>query len=95
MEERIDLLARRARRLRAHGEYRKAANTFGELTSVDPDHAPWWVLLGATLTAAHRSDEAVKAFRQAMYLLRRAGESGRANAVRGLVARTSGLTAAA
>lgn len=94
MEERVELLARRARRLRARGEFRKAANTFGELTSVDPDYAPWWVLLGTTLHAAHRDDAATKALRQAMYLFRRAGHPGRERAVARVLAGLTSLAAA-
>jgi Flp pilus assembly protein TadD len=95
MDERIELLARRARRLRARGEYRKAANAFGELTSIDPEHAPWWVLMGAMLRVCHRDDAASKALRQAAYLFRRGGQPGRERAVRQLADAANGLTRAA
>jgi hypothetical protein len=87
MEDRSEILARRARKLRAHGEFRKAANAYGELTSIEPGCARWWVLLGVMLHAARRDEASTKALRQAEYLLRRAGEIGRARTVRMLLER--------
>lgn len=77
MDERIDRLSRRGQKLRALGEFRKAANAYGELTSVSPDDPRWWVLLAVALHGARRGDECAKALRQAMYLFRRAGEMSR------------------
>ena len=82
MNHRIDILAQRGRRLRARHEYRKAANTYGELTSIEPHQARWWVLLGVSLLATRRIDDCVKALRQAMYLFRRAGQTARATSAR-------------
>jgi hypothetical protein len=87
MEERIEILARRARRLRAQGEFRKAANAYGELTSIEPESGRWWVLLGMMLGAAHRPEPASKALRQAAYLFHHCGELGREQVVRQLIAR--------
>lgn len=94
MEERIEILARRARRARGRGEFRKAANTYGELTSVEPETARWWVLLGVSLRALTREDAAGKAFRQAIFLLHRRGETARERAVRDLAARGATILAA-
>jgi Flp pilus assembly protein TadD len=87
MEERIDILARRARRLRARGEFRKAANAYGELTSLEPEAGRWWVLLGVMLHAAHRLEPAHKALRQAVYYFHQRGEPGREQTVRLLLDR--------
>jgi len=75
--DRVDILSRRAQRLRAKGEHRKAANTYGELTSVEPTNARWWVLLAITAYSAHRVEVCVKACRQAAYLFRQRGERAR------------------
>ena len=85
--ERTEILARRARRLRSQSEFRKMANTYGELTSVEPEASRWWVLLAMALHAIHRDDAAAKALRQAAYLLRHAGETARERSVRALASR--------
>lgn len=85
MEERVEILARRARRFRVRGEFRKAANAYGELTSIDPEGARWWVLLGAMLFAARRREESFKALRQAIYLFHRAHEPAKEQSVRTLL----------
>jgi Flp pilus assembly protein TadD len=85
MSERIEKLSRRARRLRKKGDFRKAANAFGELTSVEPNVARWWVLLGVVLRDSRRHEESRKALRQAQYLFRRAGELRRFETVRSLL----------
>jgi hypothetical protein len=95
MEDRIDVLARRARRFRAKGEFRKAANAYGELTSIEPHVARWWVLLATMLHEAHRVDESVKAFRQANFLFRHAGQHARMRSVRRLMATYTDLPAEA
>jgi Flp pilus assembly protein TadD len=77
MDERIDRLARRGRKLRSQGEFRKAANAYGELTSVSPEDPRWWVLLAVMLHDARREAESAKALRQALWLFRRAGEMTR------------------
>ena len=71
MDDRISVLERRGRRLRYNGEFRKAANAYGELTAIDPLATRYWVLLGVMLQRANRTDQAMKALRQAIYLLRR------------------------
>ena len=77
MDERIERLSRRGRKLRAHGESRKAANAYGELTSVSPEDPRWWVLLAITLHEARRGEESAKALRQALYLFRHTGDTAR------------------
>ena len=75
MDERIERLSRRGRKLRAHGEFRKAANAYGELTSVSPEDPRWWVLLAVMLHEARKLDESTKALRQALYLFRHSGDT--------------------
>src|SRR5262249_19107241 len=84
MDEQIAILERRGRRLRSRGEFRKAANAYGELTGLEPGVARWWVLLGVMLFRANRAEEAAKALRQAAYLFRRAGRPGCVGSVRRL-----------
>ena len=95
MEERIDVLSRRARRLRLRGEYRKASNVYGELTSIEPQRGAWWVLLGVMLQRANRAEQSVKALRQAMFLFRRTNEQRRCESVRAIIARSTGCDAIA
>lgn len=96
MDERIEILARRARRLRADGEFRKAANAYGELTSIEPRAGRWWVLLGAMLRESNRVEPAIKALRQAAFVFHRAGEGTREVTTRKLlVGFASGSTAIA
>lgn len=83
-DPRVGQLARRALRLRRQGEFRKAANAYGELTSVEPHASRWWVLLATTLATSGRADDARKALRQATYLLRQRGASARARSVQAL-----------
>lgn len=78
MDTRTESLARRGRKLRREGSTRKAVNAYGELTSIEPEHAPWWVLLGVCQRDLGRHEEARKCFRQALYLLRQQDDDGRA-----------------
>lgn len=77
-------LKRRARRLAGKGETRKAALALRELTARtdDPTH---WVMLGDMLRRARRDDEALAAFREALWRLRKAGAQRRARSVAALV----------
>lgn len=77
MDERIEPLSRRGRRLRAHGEVRKAANVYAELTSVSPEDPRWWVLLAVCLNDGQHSDRSSKALRQALYLFRHDHDTAR------------------
>lgn len=86
-DPRVGQLARRALRLRRQGDFRKAANAYGELTSVEPHASRWWVLLATTLATSGRGDEACKALRQATYLLRQRGASARVSSVQALETR--------
>lgn len=85
METRVEILARRGQRMRRLGAWRKAALAYGELTAVEPERAAWWVLLGASYWALQRPCDVRKALRQAAYLFRQEGETGRAATVNQLL----------
>jgi Flp pilus assembly protein TadD len=78
----IDQLAHRARKLRANGEHRKAAQAFGKLTQAMPEEPRWWVLFAVCLHAAHHTDESTRALRQALYLFRCRRDHARAASLR-------------
>ena len=78
--ERDDLLKRRALRLAAKGEYRKAALALRERAALVGDAASW-VMAGAMLRRAHRDHEAIVALRQGLWLHERAGATQRARSV--------------
>lgn len=75
-----DLLKRRALRLAARGEYRKAALALRERAALVGDAASW-VMAGAMLRRARREDEALVALRQGLWLHHRAGAARRARSV--------------
>ncbi len=77
MDERIEPLSRRGRKARSRGEFRKAANTYAELTSVSPEDPRWWVLLAVCLHKIRRVEDTSKALRQALYLFRHDHDSAR------------------
>ena len=79
-----DLLKRRARRFARKGEYRKAALALREHAAREGDAASW-VALGAMLRRARRIPEALNAFKQGMFLHRRAGAEARARTVARLI----------
>lgn len=79
-EDEDDLLKRRALRLAAKGEYRKAALALRERAARVGDAASW-VMAGAMLRRARRDDEAIVALRQGLWLHQRAGSDRRARSV--------------
>ena len=83
-DEVAEVLKRRAQRLASKDEPRKAAIALRELTA-RTDSAAHWVLLGDMLRRARRHDEALAAFREALWRHRRAGADGRARTVATLV----------
>lgn len=86
MDSHLETLARRGHRMRARGEFRKAALAYGELTGIEPENPRWWVLLGVASREITRATEARRAFRQAQYLFRQAGDTLRAGTMAMLVA---------
>lgn len=90
MNTRIESLARRGRKFRREGLFRKAANAYGELTSIEPDYSPWWVLLGVCQRDLGHDDEARRALRQALFLLRQQDDDAREVSVRALLADLDG-----
>jgi tetratricopeptide (TPR) repeat protein len=77
-------LLRRARRLARDRDYRKAALALRELTARCPD-ARAYALLGDMLRRARRDEEAVAAFKEAMWLQRQAGAQGRVRTLARLI----------
>lgn len=82
--ERAEVLRRRAQRHARRGEHRKAAKTMRQVVALD-EQARSWVGLGQALRRARRFEEAIEAFRQGVYLHRRAGHPGRAQTVARLI----------
>lgn len=83
-EERSDTLRRRASKLARKGEFRKAALALRERAALVSD-APAWVLVGHMMSRARRTDDAVAAYRQGMWLHQQAGARGRARTVARLI----------
>ena len=79
-DTREEILKRRARRHARRGEFRKAALALRERAGLIGD-APSWVALGDMLRRARREREALDALKQAMYLHRQNGASGRVRTV--------------
>jgi len=77
---RTELLRRRARRHGSKGDWRKAAVALREAAALEDDPTSW-TLLGNALHRARRGDEALRAFKQAAWLHRRAGSVRRAEVV--------------
>jgi hypothetical protein len=80
------ILLRRARRLAADGDLRKAALALRERCAIVGDAASW-VLAGAMWARAGRRDDAVAALREGMWLHQRAGSTPRARVVAELITR--------
>jgi len=78
--EKAELLRRRARKLEAKGELRKAALALRERAAIVGDGASW-VLAGAMLRRARRPEDAIAALRHGAWLHERAGAVRRARAV--------------
>jgi Flp pilus assembly protein TadD len=84
---RTDLLLARARRAQQRGERRQALVALREATLLEESNPKLWALYGAACVKANRTEEAERAFGQALYFRQRAHDTGRASALRGLIAR--------
>jgi hypothetical protein len=83
-EHPVELARRRARRLRASGNYRKAALALREwVRHTDAPQA--WVAFGAMLARARRNEQALQALREGLWRFRRQGELARARSVARLI----------
>jgi Flp pilus assembly protein TadD len=76
-----DPLIRRAIRLARKGDFRRAAVVLRELVAAKPSAANW-SKLGIVLLQAGRHDQALDALKQGIWLHRRTGYTGRADALR-------------
>lgn len=79
-----DVLRRRAHKLAGKGQHRKAALALRQLAALTGAAADY-VQLGAMLSRARRTDEAVLAFKQGLFLHRQAGAQKRATSVARLI----------
>ncbi len=86
---RAETLTRKAKRHSGRRQYRKAAIALRERASLVGD-APSWVALGSMLLLARQNHEALRAFRQGLWLHRRAGAKGRARSVARLILQIDG-----
>ncbi len=77
-------LRRRAAKFARRGDYRKAALSLRQLVSLD-GRARSWVAFGAMLRRAKRYEEALEAYKQGLWLLRREGQDRRAFTVAKLI----------
>ena len=77
-------LRRRAAKLARRGDYRKAALSLRQLVALD-GRARSWVAFGAMLSRANRDREALEAYKQGLWLLRREGQRRRAQTVARLI----------
>lgn len=73
-------LSRRAMRLLRRGDARKAVMTLREATALDGSGA-MFTRLGYALTKAGKKDEAIHAFKEALFLFRHEDMRGRARTV--------------
>ncbi len=91
---RTEMLISRARRAQQRGERRQALVALREAALFEESDPKLWALYGSACAKANRLEEAERAFGQALYLRQRLHETGRANTLRGVIARL-GLTRAA
>ncbi len=77
-------LRRRASKHARRGDYRKAALSLRQLVALD-GRPRTWVAFGAMLQRARRDTEALAAYKQGLFLLRRAGNDRRAAVVARLI----------
>lgn len=77
-------LRRRAAKFARRGDYRKAALSLRQLVCLDGT-ARSWVAFGAMLSRAKRYEEALEAYKQGLWLMRREGHDRRATTVARLI----------
>ncbi|MES1172779.1 MAG: hypothetical protein ABUL62_00525 [Myxococcales bacterium] len=84
---RTEMLMSRARRAQQRGERRQALVALREATLLAETDPKLWALYGSACVKANRLEEAERAFGQALYLRQRQHDTGRANTLRGVIAR--------
>ena len=87
VDDPVELLVTRARKLRKRGEARRAVVTLREAANRDEWRARTWTLLGALLGETGHRAEAREAFLKARWLRARAGDKARAAVTERLAAR--------
>lgn len=79
------MLARRARRLRQKGEFRRAAVALREACALADGDAARWMLLADLHARLGKRREAERAMKQALYLREQGGEGRKAQVIRRLL----------
>ena len=80
----VRVLRQRANRMQRRGEFRKAVLALREAAALDSSGASY-VRLAHGLLLVERRDEALHAFKQALYCFRHDHQRGRARTVAGLI----------
>ena len=84
---RTEMLVSRARRAQQRGERRQALVALREAALLAETDPRLWALYGSACVKSKRLEEAERAFGQALYLRQRQHDTGRANTLRGVIAR--------
>ena len=85
VEDPIEAMITRARKLRGRGDDRKALLLLRQACMLDEWRARSWTLLGVMLARASRGEEALRALNHARWLRARAGEQARATVTARLI----------
>lgn len=94
-QQRADMLARRARRLRQKGELRRAAAALREACALAEGDAARWMMLGDLHVRLGKRRDAEQAMKQALYLREQGGERRKAQVIRRLLAQLNDAGAGA
>jgi cytochrome c-type biogenesis protein CcmH/NrfG len=92
-QQRADILARRARRLRQKGELRRAAIALREACALFEGNAARWMMLGHLHVRLGNQRDAERAMKQALYLREQGGERRKAQVIRRLLSRLNDAAA--
>src|SRR3954470_11502669 len=84
---RTEMLVSRARRAQQRGERRQALVALREAALLGETDAKLWALYGSACAKANRTEEAARAFGQALYLRQQEHDTGRAKSLRHVIAR--------
>ncbi len=92
--QRFETLVAQARRLRRKGERKKELTALRNACLLEEGCAAAWTLYAARLADAGRRDDAAQAFRHAMWLRRRAGDTARTRSTAAFASRVGVALAA-
>lgn len=94
-QQRADILARRAQRLRQKGELRGAAMALREACALAEGDAARWMMLGDLHVRLGKRRDAERAMKQALYLREQGGERRKAQVIRRLLSQLNDAGAGA